>query len=133
MKMSAGQNLPIVETDQGAAFAAGDVRAQENPDLTALQVLFVREHNYQVDQLHEEHPNWSGDRLYETAKAITTAEMVNITYSEFLPHLLGKDAIEPYHGYDPTVDARITEEFAGAAFRFGHSIVSDDPDRRESR
>lgn len=126
MKMSEGQNLPIVETDQGKVFAAGDVRAQENPDLTALQVLFVREHNYQVDRLHEEHPNWSGDRLYETAKAITTAEMVNITYSEFLPHLLGKDAIESYHGYDPTVDARISEEFAGAAFRFGHSIVSDE-------
>jgi peroxidase len=126
MKMSAGQNLPVVDTDQGNAFAAGDVRAQENPDLTALQALFVREHNYQVDQLHEEHPNWSGDRLYETAKAITTAEMVNITYSEFLPHLLGKDAIEPYHGYDPTVDARITEEFEGAAYRFGHSIVSDE-------
>jgi peroxidase len=126
MKMSAGQNLPLVDTDQGKAFAAGDVRAQENPDLTALQALFLREHNYQVDQLHEEHPNWSGDKLYETAKAITTAEMVNITYSEFLPHLLGKDAIEPYHGYDPTVDARITEEFEGAAYRFGHSIVSDE-------
>jgi peroxidase len=126
MKMSEGDNLPIVDTPQGPAFAAGDVRAQENPDLTALQVLFVREHNYQVDRLHEEHPNWSGDKLYETAKAITTAEMVNITYSEFLPHLLGEDALERYHGYDPKVDPRITEEFAGAAFRFGHSIVSDE-------
>src|SRR5437867_2579644 len=44
MKMSEGDNLPIVDTPQGPAFAAGDVRAQENPDLTALQVLFVREH-----------------------------------------------------------------------------------------
>ena len=124
MKMSAGDNLPI--DPQSGMFMAGDVRAQENPDLTALQTLFVREHNYQVDQLHKEHPNWSGDKLYEMAKAITTAEMVNITYSEFLPHLLGKDAIGPYHGYDPTVDARITEEFEGAAYRFGHSIVSDE-------
>ncbi|HEY2425085.1 MAG TPA: peroxidase family protein [Pseudolabrys sp.] len=124
MKTSAGDNLPI--DPQSGMFMAGDVRAQENPDLTALQTLFVREHNYQVDQLHQEHPNWSGDKLYEMAKAITTAEMVNITYSEFLPHLLGKDAIDPYHGYDPTVDARITEEFEGAAYRFGHSIVSDE-------
>ena len=124
MKTSAGDNLPI--DPQSGMFMAGDVRAQENPDLTALQTLFVREHNYQVDQLHKEHPNWSGDKLYEMAKAITTAEMVNITYSEFLPHLLGKDAIQPYHGYDPTVDARITEEFEGAAYRFGHSIVSDE-------
>ena len=42
MKMSEGQYLPIFKPDQGEAFAAGDVRAQENPDLTALQVLFVR-------------------------------------------------------------------------------------------
>jgi peroxidase len=124
MKTSAGDNLPI--DPQSGMFMAGDVRAQENPDLTALQTLFVREHNYQVDQLHQEHPNWNGDKLYEMAKAITTAEMVNITYSEFLPHLLGNDAIKPYHGYDPTVDARITEEFEGAAYRFGHSIVSDE-------
>ncbi|QOG19687.1 peroxidase family protein [Bradyrhizobium sp. SEMIA] len=126
MKVSAGDNLPIVMTAQGPAFAAGDVRAQENPDLTALQTLFVREHNYQVDKLHQEHPHWSGDRLYETAKAITTAEMVNITYNEFLPHLLGSAAIPAYHGYDPNVNASITEEFEGAAYRFGHSIVSSD-------
>jgi peroxidase len=126
MKVSAGDNLPIVDSPQGPAFAAGDVRAQENPDLTALQTLFVREHNYQVDQLHQEHPNWNGDKLYETAKAITTAEMVNITYSEFLPHLLGANAIPAYHGYDPSVDPTISEEFEGAAYRFGHSIVSGD-------
>ncbi|MCP3381417.1 hypothetical protein NLM31_13805 [Bradyrhizobium sp. CCGUVB4N] len=126
MKVSAGDNLPIVMTAQGPAFAAGDVRAQENPDLTALQTLFVREHNYQVDQLQQEHPGWSGDQLYEMARAITTAEMVNITYNEFLPHLLGKNAIPAYHGYDPNVNARITEEFEGAAYRFGHSIVSAD-------
>ncbi|MFL6838572.1 MAG: peroxidase family protein, partial [Bradyrhizobium sp.] len=126
MKVSDGDNLPIVMTAQGPAFAAGDVRAQENPDLTALQTLFIREHNYQVDQLHQEHPNWSGDKLYETAKAITTAEMVNITYSEFLPHLLGPDAIPAYHGYDSNVNPTITEEFEGAAYRFGHSIVSGD-------
>jgi peroxidase len=126
MKVSAGDNLPIVNSPRGDAYAAGDVRAQENPDLTALQTLFLREHNFQVDRLHEQHPHWSGDKLYETAKAITTAEMVNITYNEFLPHLLGKDAIAPYQGYDPSVDARISEEFEGAAYRFGHSIVSDE-------
>jgi peroxidase len=126
MKVSAGDNLPIVMTAQGPAFEAGDSRAQENPDLTALQTLFVREHNYQVDLLHKEHPNWSGDQLYQTAKAITTAEMVNITYSEFLPHLLGPNAIPAYHGYDPNVNPTISEEFEGAAYRFGHSIVSSD-------
>jgi len=122
MKMSEGNNLPIVD----GMFMAGDVRAAENPDLTALQTLFVREHNYQVDRLHEAHLTWTGDQLYENAKAIVAAEIANITYNEFLPHLLGPDAIAPYEAYDPNVDPRITEEFAGAAYRFGHSIVSAD-------
>lgn len=122
MKTSAGNNLPI--DPQSGMFMAGDVRAAENPDLTALQTLFVREHNYQVDQLHEAHPTWTGEQLYQQAKAIVTAEIENITYSEFLPHLLGPYAITPYHGYNPHIDPTITEEFAGAAYRFGHSIVS---------
>jgi peroxidase len=125
LKTSAGDNLPIVSTAQGPAFAAGDVRAQENPDLTALQTLFVREHNYQVDQLKKQHPSWTGDQLYQQAKAITTAEIANITYNEFLPHLLGQNSLPAYKGYDPNVNPTITEEFEGAAYRFGHSIVSD--------
>jgi Ca2+-binding RTX toxin-like protein len=125
MKTSAGDNLPI----ENGMFLAGDIRVQENPSLTALQTLFLREHNYQVDVLHRQHPNWDGERLFQEARAIVTAEIQNITYSEFLPHLLGADAIDPYHGYDATVDPRITEEFAGAAFRFGHSIVSAETER----
>ena len=120
MKISAGDNLPIVN----GMFAAGDIRAAENPALTALHTLFVREHNYQVDLLHERHPTWTGDQLYQQARAIVTAEIAHITYAEFLPNLIGADALAPYNGYDPSVDSRITLEFAGAAFRFGHSIVS---------
>src|SRR5262249_50116391 len=65
MKTSAGDLLPTIQAPNPAnpsemvnMFNAGDVRAQENPDLTALQTLFVREHNYQVDLAHQAHPNW---------------------------------------------------------------------------
>jgi len=120
MLTSAGNNLPIAN----GAFLAGDIRAQENPDLTALQTLFVREHNRQVDLLKAAHPEWSGDQLYNQARAIVGAEIAHITYGEFLPSLLGRGAISRYEGYDPTVNTSMNEEFAGAAFRFGHSIVS---------
>ena len=120
MLTSAGNNLPIAN----GAFLAGDIRAQENPDLTALQTLFVREHNRQVDLLKAAHPEWSGDQLYNQARAIVGAEIAHITYGEFLPSLLGRGAIGRYEGYDPTVNTSMNEEFAGAAFRFGHSIVS---------
>jgi len=125
LKSSAGGNLPIVD----GAFVAGDVRVAENPSLTALQTLFLREHNQQVDLLHAQHSEWTGDQLYNQARAIVNAEIAHITYSEFLPHLLGPDALGDYQGYDPSVDPRITLEFAGAAFRFGHSIVSEDTER----
>ena len=120
MATSADGYPPIVD----GAYVAGDVRATENPDLTAITTLFVREHNYQVDQLQAQHPDWSGDRLYQTARAIVTAEIENITYTEFLPHLLGPGTIPSYQGYNPGADPRITEEFATSAYRFGHSIVS---------
>ena len=125
LRSSDGGNLPIVD----GAYLAGDVRVAENPSLTALQTLFLREHNYQVDLLHEQHPEWTGDQLYGQARAIVNAEIAHITYSEFLPHLLGPGALSAYSGYDPSVDPRITLEFAGAAFRFGHSIVSAETER----
>jgi Animal haem peroxidase len=126
MKTSNGGNLPI---SADGAMMAGDVRAQENPGLTALQTLFVREHNYQVDQLKAQHSDWTGEHLYQEARAIVGAEISHITYDEFLPKLLGPNLLTAYHGFDPNADPRITEEFAGAAYRFGHSIVSDDTER----
>ncbi len=87
-------------------------------------MLFVREHNYWVAQLHAEDPTLTGDQLYDMARAITTAEYQNIIYSEFLPSLLGPDAMTHYQGYNPNVSPQIFEEFSTAAYRFGHSIVS---------
>ena len=133
MLTSAGGNLPVGLIDPtgengfGTAqlgHLAGDERADENPSLTALQTLFVREHNFQVDRLHAADPCLDGDTLYQTARAIVTAEIANITYSEFLPHLLGDLAPGAWQGYDAAVDPRMAVEFAGAAYRFGHSIVS---------
>ena len=113
--------LPIGPDGQ---FMGGDVRVSENPDLTSLDVLFVREHNSWVAKLHAENPALSGDQLYDMARAITTAEYQNIIYSEFLPSLLGRDAPGAYTGYDPKVNPSIMEEFSTAAYRFGHTIVS---------
>ena len=120
MKTSDGGNLPIVD----GQYMGGDVRAAENPDLTSLDVLFVREHNYWVGQLHAQDPSLTGDQLYDMARAITTAEYQNIVYTEFLPALLGSNTLTQYQGYNPNVSPQIFEEFSTAAYRFGHSIIS---------
>ena len=77
-----------------------------------------------ISRLQQAHPNWTDEQLYQQARAVVTAEIARITYNEFLHHLLGKGTIAPYKGYRSNADARLSEEFAGAAFRFGHSIVS---------
>lgn len=105
-------------------FLAGDVRANEQTGLTVMHTLFVREHNRLVAELRRDHPNWSGEQLYQQARALVGAEMQQITYREFLPALLGPNALPPYSGYKPNIDARITNEFSTAAYRLGHSMLS---------
>src|SRR3984957_21029346 len=120
MSSDNGQALPVVN----GSFITGDPRVMENPELTAVTILFMREHNRWVGILKSQHPNWTGTQLYNMAKAITTAEYQNIVYTEFLPTLVGS-AVGPYKGYNSTVNAQVTQEFSTAAFRVGHSQVSD--------
>jgi peroxidase len=115
-----GQTLPIVNGN----FVTGDPRVMENPELTAVTTLFMREHNYWVTTLRAQNPSWSGDQLYNMARAITTAEYQNIIYTEYLPLLVGPFP-SGYPGYNSKANAQVTQEFAEAAFRMGHSQVSD--------
>ena len=115
-----GQALMVINNQ----FVAGDARVMENPELTATTTLFMREHNHWVARLAVQNPSWSADQLYNMSRAITTAEYQNIIYSEYLPVLIGH-ALSAYSGYHATVDAQVTQEFSTAAFRVGHSQVSD--------
>ncbi|MBL9114693.1 MAG: hypothetical protein JNJ83_06760 [Verrucomicrobiaceae bacterium] len=105
-------------------FVAGDVRVNEQPTLLALHTLFVREHNYWANAYAAQNPDADDDEIFHFARKIVIAELQAITYREYLPVLLGRGAIPPYVGYNPNVDARVSNEFATAAYRFGHSTVS---------
>src|SRR5438552_2969892 len=107
-------------------FLAGDVRANENIELTAVQTLFMREHNRIADAIHAHDPNLSDEQIYQYARAIVIAEEQAITFNEFLPALLGSSAIRAYTGYNPNVNPGIANEFSTAAFRIGHSLVGSD-------
>lgn len=130
LKTSAGNLLPF-NTDGLAnfppgdtSFVAGDVRVNEQVGLTAIQTLFVREHNVWADDARRRNPTWSDEQIYQHARAIVGAEMQAITYREFLPVLLGPNALRPYRGYQPRVDAGVENAFATAAYRLGHSLLS---------
>ena len=121
MKMDANGLLPA---DEHGMFEAGDIRANEQTGLTSMHTLWVREHNQIADRLAQKNPGWSDEKIYQEAKQLVTAEIQHITYNEFLPILLGEDALGEYQGYDPSVNASVSNEFATAAFRFGHTMLS---------
>ena len=109
--------------DPARLFLAGDRRANENLALTSLQTLFMREHNRLCSELAKRYPDASDEELYQGARKVVGAQIQQITYNEFLPTLLGEDAIPEYSGYKPDTDASIHNLFASAAFRMGHSQV----------
>jgi hypothetical protein len=113
-------------------FVTGDVRGNENIELTALQTLFVRNHNLIASELQKEHPDWTDEQLYQEARKINIAEYQYITYTAYLPDLLGPSALPAYTGYNPKVDAAIATEFSTIAFRFGHSLLSGNIERHDN-
>jgi len=129
--VSAGNLLPFntaLLPNAGGSIAqlmlAGDLRANEQVALSALHTLFVREHNRLAAEIGVANPTLTGEEIYQEARRIVGAQMQVITYQEFLPALLGPDALTPYMGYFSNASPAIFNEFGAAIYRFGHSALS---------
>ncbi len=132
LKTSSGNLLPFNEEGlpnaggtSASLFLAGDVRANENVALTAMQTLWVREHNRLADEISQTDSSLSDEEIYQQARAIVRAELQAITFNEYLPALLGYGAIPEYQGYDSSVNPGIANMFSTAAYRFGHSLLPE--------
>jgi len=106
-----------LRADPNSAVVAGDVRANENMALTATQTLFAREHNRIVGLL----PNsLTAEEKFQLARRVVMAEQQFITYNEFLPAMGVR--LPAYTGYNPNVNATISNEFATVGYR-AHSQI----------
>lgn len=116
-----------VEESKVSCFTAGDIRVNEQIGLTAMHTIWLREHNRLAAELKRINFHWDGDTLYQEARKIVGAQMQLITFEKWLPLILGPEGMEsmgPYRGYDPTVESTISNEFATAALRFGHTLIN---------
>ena len=116
---------PHMDGDNGGltkTFVAGDVRAAEQPGLTSLHTLFVRHHNLVCDRLIAEGIT-DDEEIYQKARKEIGGILQAITYNEFLPALGVR--LNSHSGYRSYVQPDISNLFATAAYRLGHTMVTD--------
>ena len=83
-----------------------------------MTTLFAREHNRIAAALPADA---DAEERFQIARRVVAAEEQYITYTEFLPAL--GVTLSPYHGYDPSVNSELSDEFATIGFRL-HSMVN---------
>ena len=125
-------------------YVAGDGRLNENIGLTAVQEVFVNEHNRMIDLLkaqygfNGEQPvggwTWTdpltnvttqvtGEELFQQAKLFNEMTYQHLVFDQFVRKL--SPNIAGFAGVDPLIDARISSEFANAVYRLGHSMLPE--------
>lgn len=131
MEVSAGDLMPLNTfglmnaPSAGLEFyVAGDTRANEHPALSAIHIIFLREHNRLARKLEEAFPDWDDERLYQNARKINGAQFQKIVFEEFYPAITGQ-RLPQFRGHDDTVNPTVRAVFATAAFRIGHTLVGN--------
>ncbi|XP_047478560.1 LOW QUALITY PROTEIN: chorion peroxidase-like [Penaeus chinensis] len=140
---TSGNNMLPINPDQGGdctagdrnalCLQAGDSRVNEQPGLTAIHTLWLREHNRVARTLQQLNPSWPDEAVFQQARRIIVAEMQHITYNEWLPIIVGPNFMREFginvrnsgfsFDYNPNINANMNNEFSTAAFRFGHTLV----------
>jgi peroxidase len=114
-------------------FLTGEARANEHNILVLHHTLLLREHNRLAEELASINPRWSDETIFQEARHIVAALVQHITFTEYLPHVLGSKGLHDYgltssthgyySGYNKNINPTMSTGFATAAFRFGHSSI----------
>lgn len=126
---------PYIPHDVKGFKMVGDKRANQSPMLSILHIVFFRLHNKLVRSLHKLNRHWSNERLFQEARRINIAIYQRIVFKEFLPILIGQQALKQFNielnsetrGHTEVYDAQLKyggalNEFAHGAFRL-HNII----------
>jgi len=129
-------NTPGYYDDEtlAAHYVAGDGRINENIALSAVHHAFHSEHNTvlaDIGRLLADHPlvtaafrsEWNGERLYQAARLVNEMEYQHVAYDEFVRRIAPN--LPVFLQYNANVNPAITQEFASAVYRLGHSMLNE--------
>lgn len=116
-------------------FRSGSEHVNLLPSLTALHTIFHRQHNKLAEELKKINPHWDDERIFQESRQIIGAQIQHITFSEFLPILIGVEGIQKYGAglqkngyyadYDMKIDPSTMNVFASAVGLFFWSMFPD--------
>ena len=117
-------------------FLVGDRRVNENTALATMHTVWVRLHNVYAKLIIEEFKKdpmtfqsaskstkEKDEIIFQEARKMVIAILQQVVYNEWLVKLNIK--LPEYTGYNPNVKAEVSHAFITAAFRFGHTLVSN--------
>ncbi len=135
-----------------AHFIAGDGRVNENIGLTAIHQVFHSEHDRLIETIENTLTNdtttkgiaalaewklasgaagWNGERLFQAARFVTEMEYQHLVFEEFARKVQpGINPFEPFAFTQTEINPAVKAEFAHAAYRFGHSMLTETISRR---
>ncbi len=100
MKMSPNNMLPLNDLNlevqnhgkysNTELFLTGDIRGNENPALTSLHTVFVREHNRLASEFKLANDSLTDEELFQKARKFNIAYLQAITEMEYIPAILGQ-------------------------------------------
>jgi len=111
----------------------GDLRNDENRMVAAVHSAFLRFHNQTVDQRRAANPTWTSAQVFAQARTSTVRSYQGIVVEDYLPTIANRPTVDAVVRATPrgwstslrwySACQQMPVEFAGAAYRFGHSMV----------
>jgi Ca2+-binding RTX toxin-like protein len=129
-------------------YISGDGRTNENIGLTSIHEVFHNEHERNIDIIKNlghfvDNGNgtwtatnnaggtdiWTGEQLFQAARILTEGEYQHMIFAElarkFSPN------IDAFTTYNVKLNANISSEFANSVYRLGHSMLTENIQRKD--
>ena len=128
-------DLLRVGSGRQARAVIGDPRNDENTLICNLHAAFIAFHNALVNDVGKRYPGLSDREAFERSRQLLRWTYQRIVIDDYLPrivapatystfrHRLDQQGEGAFRLYTPDKRGAIPIEFAGAAYRFGHSMV----------